>query len=394
MIWSEVKYHPERAKSYLGSPSLVRLPDGALLATHDYYGLRGCPKNHEGEESLTSVYRSEDDGVSWVNVNHIMNCYWSSLFVHGGSVYILGTSQQYGSVVIRRSDDGGFTWTHPADAASGLLFRGGPYRDPPNYHCAPVPVVHHEGRIYKAFEDCNPQVWGIGFQACVISAPAESNLLDAANWTMSNKMPFDPAWLPSAWGENTIPGWREGNVVVAPDGELWNLLTFEANPMPQEKAARIKIHDQGRRISFDPESGFIDFPGSKAKFTVRRDPETGVYLSIVNPLVDLEVLHSLAAHSELNTGHRSKHPYRQRNVVALTASEDLWNWRIVTQLMADDSGLEPKESILLTGFQYVDWQFDGDDLIYLARTAYRGTRNFHDANRIVFRVLKDFRALL
>ena len=55
MIWSEVKYHPERAKSYLGSPSIVRLSDGALLASHDYYGLRGCPKNHEGEESLTSV---------------------------------------------------------------------------------------------------------------------------------------------------------------------------------------------------------------------------------------------------------------------------------------------------------------------------------------------------
>ena len=49
-----------------------------------------------------------------------MNCYWSSLFHHRGAAYILGTSQQYGSIVIRRSDDGGFTWTHPKDAASGL----------------------------------------------------------------------------------------------------------------------------------------------------------------------------------------------------------------------------------------------------------------------------------
>ena len=394
MIWSEVKYHPERAKSYLGSPSLLRLPDGALLATHDYYGLRGCPKNHEGEESLTSVYRSEDDGVSWVNVNHIMNCYWSSLFLHGGSVYILGTSQQYGSIVIRRSDDGGFTWTHPADETSGFLFRGGFHREPPNYHCAPVPVLHHQGRIYKAFEDCDPMEWGRGFQACVISAPADGDLLDAASWTMSNKLPFDPAWVPPEWGEATIPGWREGNVVADPDGELWNLLTFEARPLPQEKAPRIKIHDEGRRITFDPSDGFIDFPGSKAKFSVRRDPETGVYLSLVNPLVDLESLQSIAANTALHSGHRSKHPYRQRNVVALTASDDLWSWRVVTQLMADDSGLEPEASILLTGFQYVDWQFDGDDLIYLVRTAYRGSRNFHDANRMVFRVLKNFRDLL
>ena len=65
MVWREVKYQPERTLSYLGSPSILRLADGALVATHDYFGLKGCPKNHEAEESLTSVYRSEDDGVTW-----------------------------------------------------------------------------------------------------------------------------------------------------------------------------------------------------------------------------------------------------------------------------------------------------------------------------------------
>jgi hypothetical protein len=45
----------------------------------------------------------------------------------------------------------------------------------------------------------------------------------------------------------------------------------------------------------------------------------------------------------------------------------------------------------LTGFQYVDWQFDGDDIIYLVRTAYRGAIRYHDSNWIIYRVLKDFR---
>ena len=111
----EIKYQPERSVTFLGSPSIVRLPDGALLATHDYFGT-GCPRNHEAEESLTSVYRSEDAGASWSNVTHVMNAYWSTLFVHRDAVYLLGTSQQYGSIVIRRSDDGGFRWTHPEDA--------------------------------------------------------------------------------------------------------------------------------------------------------------------------------------------------------------------------------------------------------------------------------------
>ena len=80
LTWREVKYQPESAKTYLGSPSILRLPDGALLASHDYFGLPNCPRNHEDEESLTSIYRSEDDGVTWMNITHIMNCYWSSLF--------------------------------------------------------------------------------------------------------------------------------------------------------------------------------------------------------------------------------------------------------------------------------------------------------------------------
>ena len=53
-----------------------------------------------------------------------------------------------------------------------------------------------------------------------------------------------------------------------------------------------------------------------------------------------------------------------------------------------------QESVRLTGFHYVDWQFDGDDLIYLVRTAYAGAHNFHDANRITFHRLDGFRSLL
>jgi hypothetical protein len=396
MHWHEVKYQPEQTKTFLGSPSIVRLPDGVLLVSHDYFGLPNGPKNHEGEESLTSIYRSEDNGATWVNVTHIMNCYWSSLFLHDGAVYILGTSQQYGSIMIRRSDDGGFTWTHPADPKSGLLFKGGFYHDPPSYHCAPVPVVIHNGRIYKAFEDCDPLEWGVGFQACVISAPANADLLDANNWTMSNKIPFNPDWIPMEWNKDNAktPGWREGNVVVAPDGQLWNIMTFEAGSIYDEKSPRLQILDDGKTLTFDPETGYIDFPGSKAKFTIRRDPETGTYLSLVNNLTSVDILQEMASGNLGSQRYRGKHPFRQRNILSLIASDNLWNWRIVTTLMRDETGLTNDTSILLTGFQYVDWQFDGDDLIYVVRTGYRGARNFHDSNRIIFRILKNFRDLL
>jgi len=370
MHFCELRWQDPATQTYLGSPSLVRLPTGALLATHDYFG-PGCPRNHEGEEHLTSVYRSDDHGDSWRNVTHIANAYWSTLFVHHGAVYLLGCSQQYGSIVIRRSDDGGFTWTHPADARSGFLFRGGFYHDPPNYHCGPMPVLGHAGRLYRAIENCDPCVWGQGFRSGILSAPDNTDLLDAANWTLSNMLAFDPAWVPAAWGALLNPGWLEGNCIVTPEGEIWNLLRFNSEPLA-DKAAIVTVHDEGRRIQFQPATGFIDFPGGMTKFTIRRDARTGLYLTLANPNTNP----ALGAY--------------QRNLLALCASADLRHWRICRVLLTDDSGLSEVESRRLTGFQYADWQFDGKDILYLLRTAYDGAHNFHDANRITFHRIANY----
>jgi len=373
MDLTDVKYQDPATRTYLGSPSVVRLPDGDLLATHDYFG-PGCPKNHEAEEHLTSVYRSGDDGRTWTNVTHIAGAFWSTLFLHGGSLYLLGTSQQYGSIVIRRSDDRGSTWTHPADRTSGLLFRGGPFRNPPNYHCAPVPVLEKDGRLYRAFEDNDPCDWPRGFQSLVISAPADADLLDADKWRMSIKLPFDPAWVPPGWGALDAPGWLEGNVVETPTGELWNILRFNSAPWV-EMACVVTIHDAGRRIAFDPATGFVRFPGGMTKFTIRRDPATGLYVTLSNNNTD------------------PAWP-NQRNVLSLHASRDLAGWRHVKTLLEDDLPLSHDDSIRLTGFQYVDWHIDGDDLIYLVRTAYDGAHTFHDANRVTFHRLAEFRRVV
>lgn len=371
---STVKYQDPRTRTYLGSPSILRLPDGALLATHDYFG-RGCPVNHVGEQHLTSVYRSEDDGHSWWNVTHISGAFWSGLFIHRGTVYLLGTSAQYGDIVIRRSDNGGFTWTHPKDDSSGLLFRGGHYHDPPNYHCAPVPVLFSSGRIYRAFEDCDPLIWGKGFRAFVISADEDADLLDARTWRMTNKLPYDPETYPpdsNAIDRNAC-GWLEGNMVEAPDGTLWDILRFNSVPV-LNKAAMVRVVDEGARVEFDPETGFIDLPGGLSKFTIRRDPVGGRYWMLSNDMQDFPV------------------PIR-RNRLSLFSSADLRAWEKHATLMVDDHEKTPEDSVRNTGFQYVDWQFDRDDIIYLVRTAYDGAHNFHDSNRIVCAKVKAFRKL-
>ena len=373
MTGSRIKFQPERAQTYLGSPTIVRAPDGSLLAGHDYFG-RGCPRNHEREESLTSLYRSEDEGATWVNITHVMNAYWSTLFVHAGAVYLFGVSQQYGSIVIRRSEDCGFTWTHPHSPETGLLAPGGYYHDDPNYHCAPVPICEHEGRLYRAFEDCEGARWGPGFKSLVLSAPMGCDLLNAEHWTMSNKLRFDPAWIPEDWGPLDNPGWLEGNVVADRQGRLWNILRFHSTPRA-DVAAMVRVEDEGKTLSFDADTGFIVFPGGMTKFTIRFDPVSKRYITLCNNNTDPKV----PAH---------------RNILSLATSKNLRDWQVVRRLLEDDTGLPWEQSVRLTGFQYVDWQFDGDDILYVVRTSYRGAHNFHDANQIVFHRLKRFRSCM
>jgi len=373
MEFTELRYQDPATRTYLGSPSIVRLANGDLLGTHDYFG-PGCPLNHEGEEHLTSVYRSTDRGKTWMNVTHISGAFWSSLFTVGEDVYLIGCSQQYGSVVIRRSRDGGNTWSHPADSCSGLLFQGGAVHQPPNFHCAPVPTLRHEGRLYRAFEDNTPLNWPKGFQAVVVSADEDADLLDANSWTISQRLPFDPDWMPG-WHSC---GWLEGNAVADRDGKLWNVLRCNGKKQGLEeyslwdRAALVRVEEGGKRLSFDPGEDFIDLPGGHTKFTIRYDRVAEAFLMLSNGNLDPE-------------------KPTNRAVLSLYQSADLRNWTHVEVLLRDDSALSPDDSFRLTGFQYVDWQFDGDDIIYLSRTAYGGAHNFHDANRTTFHRLERFR---
>ena len=137
----------------------------------------------------------------------------------------------------------------------------------------------------------------------------------------------------------------------------------------------MRIKDAGRRLSFDPDTGFVDLPGGHTKFTIRRDEQTGIYVTLSNGVEDVE------------------HP-SNRAALSMYSSKDLWAWQHCKTLLADDSGLSWQDSARLTGFQYVDWQFDGEDILYLVRTAYDGAHNYHDANRITFHRLQGFRDLL
>lgn len=362
MLVSEVNYMNASTKIFLSSPSLVRLNDTTLLASHDYSGPNSPHRK-------TSVYRSANNGKTWEHIVMLDGIYWASLFLHNGHVYLLGTSGPLESIVIRKSEDGGTTWTTAADSGSGLLFPGGS-SSASAYHTAPTPVLRANGRIYKAFESNVPFVWPQNFKALVISAPETADLLNAANWTKTNELAYQPSWAPAEWASSR-PGWLEGNMVQTPGGDIWNVIRLNSEPVV-DKAAIIKLSADNQSITFDPASGFIDFPGGMHKFTIRYDEASQLYVTLVN-----------------DNSYPSE--VQQRNMLSLYTSPDLLHWNFVKRLITDDSGISVPYSIAKVGFQYADWQFDGKDIIFIARTSYDGADTYHNANRITFHRIKNVR---
>ena len=77
-----------------------------------------------------------------------------------------------------------------------------------------------------------------------------------------------------------------------------------------------------------------------------------------------------------------------RTISVLVSSPDMENWTLVKTLY-DFSN----DDISKIGLQYVDFSIEGDDIIYLSRTAMNNARNFHDANYSTFHRIKNFREL-
>ena len=134
---------PPSSGIYVGSPGIAICSDGAYVAKYDDCGAASS----EWTKAITRVLRSNDRGASWAPAATIEGLFWATLFPHKSDLYLIGTDRHDGAVVMRRSGDGGRTWTSPRDAQSGLLLDVG------NYHCAPVPVLVCHGRLWRAMED-------------------------------------------------------------------------------------------------------------------------------------------------------------------------------------------------------------------------------------------------
>ena len=352
-----VVIHNSKAEThkYVGSPSIAILPDGTYVASHDYFG--------KGRISEAFVYRSEDKGKTWKQSAMIHPLNWASLFVFRGNLYLLGVRPKcgmgYGDIVILRSTDGGRNWTNPNTSKNGLIREG-------YYHSAPTPVVVHNHKIWKAMEEQGKNGgWG-PFSSFMLTVNEDTDLLDATNWNMSNSL-----FLPAGFLEDAYT-WLEGNIVVMKDQSVKNII--RVHYMPDNKVGMIDVSPDGMTQSINRHQLFSDFfPGSGKKFTIRYDSITNKYWTLSNYVQEKD---------------QREDNQSVRNTIVLASSDDLNQWAIRDTLLHHPN-------VDHYGFQYIDWLFEGNDIIAVSRTAWQDSTGLpprqHDANYLTFHRFKNFR---
>ncbi len=352
-----INHSPASAEKFCGAPSIAILPDGRYVVCHQFHG----PGGDRGRWKQMCIFQSTDKGKTWQQISSIDGQWWSNLLWHNGALYLCGVDKRYGNLSIRRSDDYGRTWTEPRDENTGLIRNGG-------FHTAAVPMPIHNGRIWRAFERSEDH------DVLIISAPVDADLLKSESWTLSNVVPFKNSY------RKGLRSWREANVVITPAGKIAMIARTGIDDVTST-AAWFDVSEDGKTVSFDPATGFVEMPGASGKkFVIRHDAKSDRYWAAINPLLPRDRKHLKDRRSE-----------RIRNCLAVASSPDLKQWT-VHHIVAYHP--DPKKH----AFQYPDFAVEGDDMLIVSRTAYDdglgGARNFHDSNFITFHRIENFRDLV
>ncbi|MBQ9921616.1 MAG: hypothetical protein IJO52_05480 [Clostridia bacterium] len=230
-------------------------------------------------------------------------------------------------------------------------------------HKNPQNIVIYNDRIYTTLE------WGswsnnnYRHAAMVMSCDINDNLLVPENWSFSAPRKFNPNFAPEVAHLPYCAMTIEGTLVTDPKNRLLNVMRFSGDRCVLAYEVNTREHEA--ELSY---SHCIPFPANLSKFMIKYDVVSKKYYSIASRLCET-----------IKTN---------RNLLSLMASDDLENWYVVLDLL-DYSNQDPNK----TGFQYVDFEIEGEDIIYLCRTAMNNAHNFHDSNYSTFHRIQNFRKI-
>ena len=158
---------------------------------------------------------------------------------------------------------------------------------------------------------------------------------------------------------------------VSPDGKLYNIMRYDMTKTKERYglalAYLVNESDPEAPLTF---SHAIKFPANHSKFMIKKDVKSGIYYSLASRITDPEIIND-------------------RRLLSLMSSPDLINWSLVKDIYDLREIADAKD----VGIQYVDFEIEGDDIIFLSRTAINKPHSFHDSNYITFHTIKNFKKI-
>lgn len=324
---------PNAADVFIGSPSLCRAPDGALLASHDWFGWGTTWE----QSAQTAVLRSTDNGRTWQAQASVEPMLWGSLFERDGVVGLLGCNKRFGSPALALSYDGGLTWSRPALVPTDS-----------EHGCGATPVVEWQGRLWKGYTSKGPETHTIE----LLSAPVES-------WTWAERWTWSKTYtvMPERVSEpNLLPMGREMRVVCRLNSP------YPPTGVTGDPCEKGFLSNRGYALDFGRWSNFtidwreIGLPGGHSKFSIRR------------------VGNEWWCVSNMGTADC---PLR-RDWLWLSRSDDGLVWGPVRTL----TGLTDNPAQM--AWQYPDFLVERGRLLVLSRTATPSAQSFHNADQLTF----------
>lgn len=377
--FSAIHHNPDDT-IYVEGSGLLKIKENTFLAIVPVVPRGVCnAKERRSKESMTYIYRSDDNGQTWRLISQLP--YYSAVpwQVPGrDAVYLFtfkgGTTHRNDDMLLLRSDDGGRSWSQPETLFEGHFW---------NCH---TNMVFRDGRLYWAFDQLKTDA-SVGRQSCVLVGDLSGNLMDKASWRISNAVPFPgvPPQFTQPHLAATFPGYTylEPNVIDVL-GQLRMLAVVKVHGQSTPGfAAVFNIHDDGNEVKLEF-AQYHPMPFGQLKFFTAWDEASGLFWAAGNMVVDSQAIHPWWDNAKLFGFRAGKRGGNDRRFLMLYYSLDGLNWFT--------AGCIAQARKIGQSFMYPAIVIDGEDMAIISRTCINAPDQ-HDADHATFHRVRDFRKL-
>lgn len=352
--------YPRDAVDYREQHYLTAYSPAILHATRQgrdvLYLVHECTTvvNWKEPHTITKLHISLDQGETWTLIGEKEHFHWPHPYLVGETLYLHGVNDVTAEIGIVRLEENGLS-----DFVSLK------------------PAMERKGEVCQ---DNREKIYMPSDKGSMFWAAIQDDLMQPESWHYTPCTIVDEAWFREQTN-STAPISRyttmEGNVVKAPDGSLCNIMRVCGYPSSETNgyAALVRYKDDLSGTEFIPgQKSLVDMPTCRSRFILRYDEQSGLYITFTA----LPVL-------------EESWPFMQRNVIAMTVSENLVDWEIVDLPLSDWAMENPYVSSLRHGFNYVYWTVLGKDMHLVVREATGPhTSDFHDGTYLTTYKITDY----